>query len=167
MIFWSILHWISDGFWSHFWCFFDTFNISTCNLLNHQEPLFFKRISMILLFRETWFLMIFLIFSVTSFSMYFFQQKDTNMDPKSDQNGTTNLKTKLIFEIFGHSGRNCFFKVFGDKKNRPKKRKKTEKNGKGANHHRKMMSLKTLGLNGTRITVVSWKTGSRQGRSPY
>ena len=29
------------------------------------------------------------------------------------------------------------------------------------------MFLKTLGPNGTRITVVSWKAGSRQGRSPY
>ena len=30
-----------------------------------------------------------------------------------------------------------------------------------------MLFLKTLGPNGTRITVVSWKAGSRQGRSPY
>ena len=29
------------------------------------------------------------------------------------------------------------------------------------------MFLKTLGPNGTRITVVSWKAGSRKGRSPY
>ena len=29
------------------------------------------------------------------------------------------------------------------------------------------MFLKTLGPNGTRITMVSWKAGSRQGRSPY
>jgi len=29
------------------------------------------------------------------------------------------------------------------------------------------MLLKTLGPNGTRITMVSWKAGSRQGRSPY
>ena len=30
-----------------------------------------------------------------------------------------------------------------------------------------MMFLKTLGPKGTGITVVSWKAGSRQGRSPY
>ena len=30
-----------------------------------------------------------------------------------------------------------------------------------------MMFLKALGTNGTRITVVSWKAGSRNGRSPY
>ena len=42
MIFWSIFHWISDGFWSHFWCFFHTFTIRTCNLLNHQNPFLFN-----------------------------------------------------------------------------------------------------------------------------
>ena len=35
--------------------FFHSFTIRTCNLLSHQKPLFFQWISMILLFRETWF----------------------------------------------------------------------------------------------------------------
>jgi hypothetical protein len=69
------LHWLFIEFRMDFGLifdvFFDTFTIRTCNLLNHQKPLFFQWISMILLFRETWFLMIFLIFSVTSFSIYF------------------------------------------------------------------------------------------------
>ena len=46
------------------------------------------------------------------------------MDPKS--------KKKLIFEIFGYSGRNCFFKVFGDKKNLPQNRTKIEKKQRGS-----------------------------------
>ena len=71
MIVWLIVHWISNGCWSHFWCFFDTFTIRTCNLLNHQKPLFFQWISMILPFRETWFFMIFLIFFDTSFGIDF------------------------------------------------------------------------------------------------
>jgi hypothetical protein len=62
MFFVSIFHWISDGFWYHFWCFFGTFTIRTCNFLNHQKPLFSPWISMISLLRETWFLMISLIF---------------------------------------------------------------------------------------------------------
>ena len=66
MLFVLICHWISDGFWFHFWCFFDTFTVRTPNLLNHQKPLFFQWISMISPFRETWFLMISLIFFDTS-----------------------------------------------------------------------------------------------------
>jgi hypothetical protein len=49
-------------FWSPFWFFFGTLTLRTCNLLNHQKPLFFQWISMISLFRETWFWMISLIF---------------------------------------------------------------------------------------------------------
>jgi hypothetical protein len=71
MFFVSIFHWISDGIWSHFWCFFDTFTVRTCNLLNHRKPLFFQWISMILLFRETWIFMIFLFFFDTSFGIDF------------------------------------------------------------------------------------------------
>ena len=81
MILVSIVHRISDGFWFHFWCFFDTFTVRTCNLLNHQKQLFFQWISMILIFRETWFLMIFLIFSVTSFSNYFWWVLASNLAP--------------------------------------------------------------------------------------
>ena len=67
----SIFHRFSDGCWSHFWCFFDTFSVRTYNILNHQKHLFFQWISMILPFRETWFLMIFLILFVTSFGIDF------------------------------------------------------------------------------------------------
>ena len=56
---------------------------------------------MILLFRETLFLMILLIFSVTSFSIYFFRQKDAKMDPKNDQNGTTNHQKTRFLIFFG------------------------------------------------------------------
>ena len=97
LFWWVFIFWYS--FFEHVFCidfslnfgwilvsfliFFDTFTTRTCNLLNHQKPLFFLWISMILLFRDTWFLMIFLIFSVTSFSIEFFRQKDAKMDPKS------------------------------------------------------------------------------------
>ena len=96
----SMFHWISDWCWSHFWCFFNTFSIRTYNLLNHQKHLYFQWISMILLFRETLFLMIFLIFSVTSFSIYFFRQKDAKMDPKSDQHWTTNHKKTDVWDLW-------------------------------------------------------------------
>ena len=53
--------------------------------------------------------------------------------------------------------------------------KKSIKNGKVANHHRtnhvfkntRSQRHKDYCPNGTRITVVSWKAGSRKGRSPY
>jgi hypothetical protein len=56
---------------------------------------------------------------------------DAKMDPKSDQNGTTNHNKKLIFEIFGRSGRRCFSKVFGNPKNRRKIWKNPEKKKQG------------------------------------
>ena len=71
MKFVSIVQRFCDGFWSHVWCFFDTFLVRTCNLLNHQKHLFFQWISMILHLREKLFLMIFLIFFVTSFGIDF------------------------------------------------------------------------------------------------
>ena len=120
MICWSICHWISDGFWSHFWCFFHTFTIRTCNLLNHQKPLFFQWISIILLFRETWFLMIFLIFSVTSFCIYFFWQKDAKMDPKSDQNETKNHPDARFLRFWGVLGGGVFRCFLGPEKVVPK-----------------------------------------------
>ena len=43
---------------------------------------------------------------------------------------------------------------------------KSRKNGKVANHHRKNNVFETVGPNGTRITVVSWKAGSAPGRQP-
>ena len=58
-------------FWYHFWCFFDTFPVHTCNLLNHHKQLFLQWIFMFLPFRETLFLMLFLIFFVTSFGIDF------------------------------------------------------------------------------------------------
>ena len=119
MICWSICLWISDGFWSHFWCFFQTFTIRTCNLLNHQKPLFFQWISMILLFRETWFLMIFLIFSVTSFSIYFFRQKDAKMDPKNYQNGSKNHPDAGFLRFWGVSEGWYFSMIFWSAKKSP------------------------------------------------
>ena len=61
----SIFHEFGNGFWFHFWCSFDTRTVRTCNLLNHQKHVFLQ--SMVLPFRETWFLMIFMIFPVTCF----------------------------------------------------------------------------------------------------
>ena len=51
--------------------FVDTFPVRTSNLLKHQKTLVLQWISMFLPFRETWFLMIFLIFFVTSFGIDF------------------------------------------------------------------------------------------------
>ena len=123
MMFLSIFHWISVGFWYHFWCFFHTFTIRTCNPLNHQKALFFQWISMILLFRETWFLMIFMIFSVTNFNIYFFKQKDAKMDPKSDQNGTQNQPKNIFLRFWGVLGGSVFMTFLGTGKRRPKIRK--------------------------------------------
>ena len=89
MFFVSIFNLFSDGFWSHFWCFFDTFTVRTCNLLNHQKHLFFQWITMILLFKETWFLMILLIFSVTSFGIYFWWVLASILVPKWSNIGPT------------------------------------------------------------------------------
>ena len=62
------------------------------------------------------FFKIFLIFSVTSFSIYFFpakgRQHGSNKRPKWDQKSSR----RRIFEIFGRSGRRCFFNVFWDRK---------------------------------------------------
>ena len=67
MRFVSIDHRFGNGFGSQFWCLFDTFTVPTYNLLNHQKHWFSQWISMILPSRETWVLMIFMIFFVTSF----------------------------------------------------------------------------------------------------
>ena len=124
MIFWSICHWISDWFWSHFWCFFDTFTIRTCNLLNHKKPFFVQWVSMILLFKKTWCLMIFLIFSVTSFSIYFFWQKNVKMDPKKDQNETTNHTKNRCLRFLAVLEDTVFSRFLETKKIGPKSRKK-------------------------------------------
>jgi hypothetical protein len=75
---------------------------------------------MILLFRETSFLMIFLIFSVTSFRIYFFRQKDAKMDPKSDQNGTTNHPDAEFLRFWSVLGGGVFSTFLGTGKSRPK-----------------------------------------------
>ena len=124
MISGSNFHWISDRCWSHFRCFFHTFTIRTCNLLKHQKPLFFQWMSMNLLFRETWFLMIFMIFSVTNFNIYFLKQKDAKMDPKSNQNGTTNHPQTGFLRFFGVLGEDVFSTFFETGKSRPKIHKK-------------------------------------------
>ena len=66
-----IIHRFWKGCWYHFWCFFDTFTVRACNLPNHQKHMCLQWISMLLQFRETWFVMIFLIFFVTSFGIIF------------------------------------------------------------------------------------------------
>ena len=120
MISWSVFHWISDGFWSHFWCFFNTFTIRTCNLLNHQKHLYFQWISMILLFRETWFLMIFLILSVTSFSIYFSGTRTPKWIQKATKMGAQITQT-LDFWDFGAFWEELFFRRFwGQEKVGPK-----------------------------------------------
>ena len=67
MIYVSFIHRFSNRCWYHF----DTIPFSTCAFLNHQKHLFLLRISMILQFWETWFLMIFVILFVASFGIDF------------------------------------------------------------------------------------------------
>ena len=71
--------------------------------------------------------MIFLIFSVTSFSIYFFQQKDAKMDPKIDQNGTKNHPDAGFLRFLGVLGGGVFSTFFGTRKSRPQIRKNLEK----------------------------------------
>ena len=67
--------------------------------------------------------MIFLIFSVTSFSIYFFRQKDAKMDPKSDQNETTNHPDAGFLRFWSVLGGGVFSTFLGTGKSRPKIRK--------------------------------------------
>ena len=111
MIFVSIFHWISDGFWSHFWCFFDTFTIRTCNLPNHHigfshEFQWFyssEKHDFPDLFRyQFWHL--------------FFPAKGRQNGSKKRPKWNQKSPRRQIFEILWRSGRRCFFDVFGDRK---------------------------------------------------
>ena len=75
--------------------------------------------------------MIFLIFSVTSFSIYFFRQKDAKMDPKSDQNGTKNHLDAEFLRFWGVLGGGVFSTFLGTGKSRPKILKIPEKSQRG------------------------------------
>ena len=77
--------------------------------------------------------MIFLIFSVTSFNIYFFRQKDANMDPKSDQHGSTNLSDAGFLRFGGVLGGGVFSTFLGTGKSRPQIRKNLEKKHRGGN----------------------------------
>ena len=68
--------------------------------------------------------MIFLIFSVTSFSIYFFRQKDATMDPTNDQNGTNNHKKNGFLRFLGVLEEDVFSRFLETKKIGPKSRKK-------------------------------------------
>ena len=83
MIFVSVFEWV----WVSFLMFYDTFLVRTCNILNHKKTLFVQWISMILPFRETWFFIIFLIFSVTSFGIGFWWLLVSILDPFWDPFG--------------------------------------------------------------------------------
>ena len=76
--------------------------------------------------------MIFLIFSVTSFSIYFFRQKDAKMDPKSDQNGTKNHPDAGFLRFWGVLGGGVFSTFLGTGKSRPKIRKNPKNGPEGA-----------------------------------
>ena len=77
--------------------------------------------------------MVFLIFSVTSFSIQFFRQKDAKMDPKNNQNGTTNLKKKNGFlRLLGVLEENVFSRFLETKKIGPKFGKIRKKLSEGA-----------------------------------
>ena len=67
--------------------------------------------------------MIFLIFSVTSFSIEIFRQKDAKMDPKSDQNETTNHPDTRFLRFWSVLGGGVFSTFFETGKSRPKIRK--------------------------------------------
>ena len=62
--------------------------------------------------------MIFLIFSITSFNFYFFRQKGAKMDPKSEQNGTTNHPDAGFLRFWGVLGGSVFSTFFGTRKSR-------------------------------------------------
>ena len=67
------MYWLFIDFGKDFDIFFDVFvdnfSLRARNLLNLQKHLFLQWISVVVPFRETWFLMIFMIFYVTSFSI--------------------------------------------------------------------------------------------------
>ena len=119
MICWLIFHWISDGFWSHFWCFFNTFTIRTCNLLNHQKPLFSNEF---LWFYSSekhdfwWFSWSFPL-PVLAF---FFRAKGRQMDPTKDQNGTKNHPNAGFLRFWGVLGGGVFSTFLGTGKLQPK-----------------------------------------------
>ena len=76
--------------------------------------------------------MIFLIFSVTSFSIYFFRQKDAKMDPKSDQNETNNQQQITFLRFLGVLEEAVFSKFLETKNIGPKSgkiRKKKQQGG--------------------------------------
>ena len=99
-----IVHRFWDGFGLNFWCFFDTFSVCTCNLLNHQKHLFYHDFQGFYLpFRETWFLMFFLIFFVTCFGIDFWWVLASILAPFWDPFG-------FKFNVFWWS---CFWWIFG------------------------------------------------------
>ena len=63
--------------------------------------------------------MIFLIFSVTSFSIHFFRQKDAKMDSKNEQNGTTNHPDTGFVIFWSVLGGGVFSTFVGTEKSRP------------------------------------------------
>ena len=68
--------------------------------------------------------MIFLSFSVTSFNIYFFRQKDAKMVRKNDQHGTKNNPDTGFLRFLGVLGGGVFSTFLGTGKSRPKIRKK-------------------------------------------
>ena len=108
----QLFHWISDRFWFHFWCF--------CSYLYHshmQPSKSSKTIVFPMNFQRS------MIFSVTSFSIYFFWQKDAKMDPQSDQNETQNHKKNWFLRFWGVLEEDVFSRFLETKKIGPKSRK--------------------------------------------
>ena len=70
---------------------------------------------MILLFKKTWFLMIFLIFSVTSFSIYFSGKRTPKWIQKATKMGPT-ITPKPDFWDFGAFWKKMFFQGFWKQK---------------------------------------------------
>ena len=82
--------------------------------------------------------MIFLIFSVTSFSIYFFRQKDAKMDPKSDQNITPNHPKTGFLRFLGVLEEDVFSRFLETKKIGPKSVKIRKKVSEGGTETSKM-----------------------------
>ena len=101
----SIFHWISDGFWSHFWCFFDTFTIRTCNLLNDQKHLFFQWFSMVYYSEKHVFLWFSWSFTLQVLTFIFEWVLALNLAPFWDPFG-------INFHVFGWSFFWWFFESF-------------------------------------------------------
>jgi hypothetical protein len=85
--------------------------------------------------------MIFLILSVTSFSISFFRQKDAKMDPTSDQNENTNHPETRFLRFWSVLGGIVFSTFLGTGKSRPQIRKHPEKKQRGGNGPAKWVGL--------------------------